>query len=70
MNFGSRIQMALMLVMALTVNVSVAGEQTQAGRTLVVGTKEAPPFSMKNDEGAWTGISGACSTESQTVLWT
>lgn len=26
-------------------------------RELVVGTKEAPPFAMKSDDGAWSGIS-------------
>ncbi len=57
MNFGSRIFLVLTLVMALVVNVSAEGKKSPPGRTLVVGTKEAPPFSMKNDEGAWTGIS-------------
>lgn len=27
------------------------------GRELVVGTKEAPPFAMKTEDGTWTGIS-------------
>ncbi len=28
-----------------------------AGRTLVIGTKVAPPFAMKNADGEWTGLS-------------
>jgi ABC-type amino acid transport substrate-binding protein len=28
-----------------------------AGRELVIGTKDAPPFAMKNAEGQWQGIS-------------
>ncbi len=31
--------------------------QVEAQRTLVVGTKVAPPFSLKNDQGVWSGIS-------------
>jgi hypothetical protein len=57
MNFGSRLLVALTLVMVLVVNVSAAGEKPPPGHTLVVGTKEAPPFSMKAEDGAWTGIS-------------
>lgn len=30
---------------------------TLAGRELVIGTKEAPPFAMKSAEGQWQGIS-------------
>ncbi len=57
MNFGSRLLVVLTLVMVLVVNVSAAGEKPPPGHTLVVGTKEAPPFSMKAEDGAWTGIS-------------
>ena len=72
MNFGSRLLVALTLVMVLVVNVSAAGEKPPPGHTLVVGTKEAPPFSMKAEDGAWTGISidlRASSTESPIALW-
>jgi ABC-type amino acid transport substrate-binding protein len=31
--------------------------QTLSARPLIVGTKEVPPFAMKNKEGTWTGIS-------------
>lgn len=38
---------------------AAAGPQTVSPptRTLVVGTKEAPPFSLKRPDGSWTGIS-------------
>jgi ABC-type amino acid transport substrate-binding protein len=32
-------------------------EPPQVQKKLIVGTKEAPPFSMKDSEGRWTGIS-------------
>jgi len=57
MTFGGRFMAALALAMILAVNPCAAGEKTPPGRTLVVGTKEAPPFSMKTEDGAWTGIS-------------
>jgi ABC-type amino acid transport substrate-binding protein len=37
--------------------VTFAEAQPPAGRHLVVGTKEAPPFSMKAADGSWSGIS-------------
>ncbi len=57
MKYYGRFMAALVLAMILAINVCAAGEQPSPGRTLVVGTKEAPPFSMKTDDGAWTGIS-------------
>lgn len=35
----------------------ILGQVTPTNRTLIVGTKEAPPFAMKSPEGSWTGIS-------------
>ncbi len=36
----------------------VGGPQSfAASQTLIVGTKEAPPFSMKTSDGQWTGLS-------------
>lgn len=32
-------------------------EPPASGGVLIVGTKEAPPFAMKGDDGQWTGIS-------------
>lgn len=57
MTFGGRFLAAFALAMILAVNPCAAGEKAPHGRTLVVGTKEAPPFSMKTEDGAWTGIS-------------
>lgn len=56
MIFGGRFMVALTLAMVLTVHLCAAGEKASPGRTLVVGTKESPPFSMKTEDGAWTGI--------------
>lgn len=36
---------------------TVSGEPTIATTTLIVGTKEAPPFAMKRPDGTWYGIS-------------
>ena len=44
----------LMMLMIGSVN---AQQQPLPRRTLMVGTKEAPPFSMKDPDGNWTGIS-------------
>ena len=36
----------------------VGGQQNSAAPPpLIVGTKEAPPFSMKTSDGQWTGLS-------------
>lgn len=32
-------------------------QESDAGKTLVIGTKQAPPFVMKSAEGGWEGIS-------------
>jgi len=46
---------------ALLASMSVTLAQTPPagfpGRELIVGTKEAPPFAMKNPDGTWSGIS-------------
>lgn len=52
--------LAALFVCGLTARDSAAQEKTAPialDRELVVGTKEAPPFSMKNADGTWTGIS-------------
>jgi len=56
MTFCGRFLAALALMMVLAVNLCAAAEKGPPGRTLVVGTKEAPPFSMKTEDGTWTGI--------------
>ena len=43
-----------MMLMIGSVN---AQQQPLPQKTLMVGTKEAPPFSMKEPDGNWTGIS-------------
>ncbi|UCG55726.1 MAG: transporter substrate-binding domain-containing protein [Phycisphaerales bacterium] len=47
------------LLAALISVVAFGQDSTQplAGRKLIVGTKSVAPFAMKNDEGAWEGIS-------------
>ncbi len=48
---------ALALVIGLAAVNGRASERSPKDRTLIVGTKEAPPFAMKDSAGAWTGIS-------------
>ncbi len=57
MGFVKRLVVVILPVMILTVSYTAAQGQTQAGRTLIVGTKEVPPFAMKNSDGTWTGVS-------------
>jgi ABC-type amino acid transport substrate-binding protein len=49
----------LIIVWALVAFPCAAAAQDEAlpERKLIVGTKEAPPFAMKSDEGVWKGIS-------------
>jgi polar amino acid transport system substrate-binding protein len=49
--------LALGLLFIVLGNGVEAAEQPLPDRTLVVGTKEAPPFSMKTSRDNWTGIS-------------
>ena len=45
-------------LMITVVSTNVGGQQDSgAPRQLIVGTKEAPPFSMKTSDGQWTGLS-------------
>jgi polar amino acid transport system substrate-binding protein len=52
---------AAALILALLAVVDAAGAQQKvplaSNRVLVVGTKEAPPFAMKAEDGTWSGIS-------------
>mgnify|MGYP001503123198 FL=1 len=57
MNYACRIMVAAGLAMVLVFPADAAGKKAPPGRTLVVGTKESPPFSMKASDGTWTGIS-------------
>jgi len=57
MRSAFRITVALGLAMVLVFPADAAEMKAPPGRTLVVGTKESPPFSMKAADGTWTGIS-------------
>src|SRR5215471_14382866 len=50
---------ALAFATLLISSVVTTGQRAAAQETreLVVGTKEAPPFAMKNEQGEWSGIS-------------
>ena len=56
-----KITMNLVICFSLLITVSstdVAGQQNSAApQPMIVGTKEAPPFSMKTSDGQWTGLS-------------
>lgn len=56
---AASVAVALVLAVVLAAAPAAAQEQEPAaeGETLVVGTKEAPPFAMRDDMGRWTGIS-------------
>jgi polar amino acid transport system substrate-binding protein len=45
------------LLVALVCSAPAAAQSPPAPRTLVVGTKEAPPFAIKGADGSWSGIS-------------
>jgi len=50
--------MRLPVIVILAVVVALGASSAHADdRHLVVGTKQTPPFAMKNDDGAWTGLS-------------
>jgi len=57
MGFVKRLTVVIIPVMILTGIYTEMQGQTLSGRTLIVGTKEVPPFAMKNSEGTWTGVS-------------
>jgi polar amino acid transport system substrate-binding protein len=50
------LMMGSILLMSFCVNGIEAGEPALSERTLIVGTREAPPFAMKTREGIWAGI--------------
>ena len=57
MSLNKKFLVALAVLMAFTTISIQAQGQTPPRRTLIVGTKEVPPFAMKNQKGNWTGIS-------------
>jgi polar amino acid transport system substrate-binding protein len=50
---------SLFTLVSITLSTPGAAAQSEASAAheLVVGTKEAPPFAIKNDEGEWSGVS-------------
>ena len=45
-------------LLMIVLSTDVGGQQSStAPQPLIVGTKEAPPFSMKISDGQWTGLS-------------
>ena len=57
MGFVKRQTGRIILLLIIGGFCSAAQGQTLSGRMLIVGTKEVPPFAMKNREGTWTGVS-------------
>jgi ABC-type amino acid transport substrate-binding protein len=57
MFFFRSVAVSMALFFTIIVSGSRASDESQSGQTLIVGTKEAPPFSMKDSAGSWTGIS-------------
>ena len=57
MSLNKKFLVALAVLMAFTTISIQAQGQTPPSRNLIVGTKEVPPFAMKNQKGNWTGIS-------------
>jgi ABC-type amino acid transport substrate-binding protein len=52
-----KILFLVILVTAISFSEAMAQEPPASPKKLRVGTEEAPPFAMKNADGAWTGIS-------------
>src|ERR1700759_4576831 len=46
-----------LLLLAPITTPQAAAQDDSVARELVVGTKEAPPFAIKNDKGEWSGVS-------------
>jgi ABC-type amino acid transport substrate-binding protein len=57
MDFVKRLAGVMTMLMILAAINTEAQGQTLSSRTLIVGTKEVPPFAMKNSDGTWTGVS-------------
>ena len=57
MGFVNRLTGVIIPVMILVGLCTQAQGQTRADQTLIVGTKVAPPFAMRDSEGTWIGVS-------------
>ncbi len=56
-NASGKFILFFMLLAAACWTLPAAAQHAETPRELVVGVKEAPPFTMKNPEGQWTGLS-------------
>ncbi|WP_083992319.1 transporter substrate-binding domain-containing protein [Bradyrhizobium embrapense] len=55
---AAALAVAALLLAAIVLAASPAGAQDESlAQELMVGTKEAPPFAIKNGDGEWSGIS-------------
>ncbi|MFH1216761.1 MAG: transporter substrate-binding domain-containing protein [Pseudomonadota bacterium] len=54
---NKKIYFILCCCIALFATTAMAIEPTAPQKALIIGVKESPPFSMKNGEGKWEGIS-------------
>jgi len=57
MGFVNRLTGVIIPVMILVGLCTQAQGQGRADQTLIVGTKVAPPFAMRDSEGTWIGVS-------------
>ena len=57
MKLSGKAMIGFSILMMLIIGGVNAQQQPLPQRTLMVGTKESPPFSMKEPDGNWTGIS-------------
>ncbi len=57
MSFYRSLFVALAFLIGLGAVDGSLAQKPSLDRTLIVGTKEAPPFAMKDSTGSWTGIS-------------
>jgi len=48
---------AILLIFNIFPEQIIAQQELMPKSKLIVGTKEAPPFSMKSNDGTWKGIS-------------
>ena len=57
MKVATGITASLIVLLMIGIVGVPAAERVLPERKLIVGTKEAPPFSLKTKDGEWTGIS-------------
>jgi polar amino acid transport system substrate-binding protein len=57
MIFPRYILFAFVLMVSFGASMVEARDPAVSNQTLIVGTKEAPPFAIKSTDGTWAGIS-------------